>query len=220
MKSGRAPDMETITLKSDHPAAYNHAHDVLRHGGLVAFPTDTVYGLAALPFMTETVDRLYIVKGRSHQKAIAILVGDPEDLSQICQNPGEMAEHLARAFWPGPITLVVPRHPDLPPTLSHLPTVGVRMPDHQVALTLLKKTGPLAVTSANLSGRNSATTAGEVAEQLGGRVHLILDGGPAPGGVPSTVVDCTRDQPEVLRPGPITLEEIVKILPDGFSSVS
>ena len=212
--------METITLKSDHPSAYSHAHDVLRHGGLVAFPTDTVYGLAALPFMPETVDRLYIVKGRSHQKAIAVLVGDAGDLSKVCLNPGEMAQRLARVLWPGPITLVVPRHPDLPLSISRLPTVGVRMPDHPVALSLLKIAGPLAVTSANLSSHNSATTAGEVAEQLGGRVHLILDGGPAPGGVPSTVVDCTGTEPEVLRAGPVTLEEIVSALNDGFSSVS
>jgi L-threonylcarbamoyladenylate synthase len=206
--------METIVLKSDHPTAYNHAHDVLSHGGLVAFPTDTVYGLAALPFMAETVDRLYIVKGRSHQKAIAILVGEPGDLSKICQNPGELARILAQAFWPGPITLILPRHPDLPASISRLPTVGVRMPDHPVALALLRKTGPLAVTSANLSGRSSATSAAEVAEQLGGRVHLILDGGPAPGGIPSTVVDCTGARPELLRPGPITLEEILRVLPD------
>jgi L-threonylcarbamoyladenylate synthase len=204
--------METIILKSSHPAAYNHAHDVLMHGGMVAFPTDTVYGLAALPYENETVDRLYIVKGRSHQKAIAILLGEQDDMTGISDNPGDIAKRLAQAFWPGPITLIVPRHPDVPPLVSSLPTVAVRMPDHPVALELLKLTGPLAVTSANLSGKNSTATAEEVTEQLGGRVHLILDGGQSPGGVPSTVVDCTGDQPEILRQGPISLDEITRAL--------
>jgi L-threonylcarbamoyladenylate synthase len=204
--------METIILKTDHPAAYNHAHDVLRHGGLVAFPTDTVYGLAALPFEHETVDRLYIVKGRSHQKAIAILIGDTGDLKEISDKPGDLARRLAQAFWPGPVTLIVPRHPDLPARVSNLPTVAIRMPDHPVALSLLKMTGPLAVTSANLSGERSAASAKEVTEQLSGRVHLVLDGGRAPGGIPSTVVDCTGEEPEILRPGPITLDEIMGAL--------
>jgi L-threonylcarbamoyladenylate synthase len=204
--------METIILKTDRPTAYRHAQDVLRHGGLVAFPTDTVYGLAVLPLKNETVDRLYIVKGRSHQKAIAILIGKPDDLDGISLSPGEIAHKLARAFWPGPITLIVPRHPDLPASISNQPTVGVRIPNHPVALTLLQMTGPLAVTSANLSGRQSAATAEEVAEQLGGRVHLILDGGRSTGGVPSTVVDCTGEKPEILRPGPVTMEEILRAL--------
>lgn len=204
--------METIILKADHPSAYNHAHDVLRHGGLVAFPTDTVYGLAALPFKNETVDRLYIVKGRSHQKAIAILIGDTKDLKGISEAPGELATKLAAAFWPGPITLIVPRHPDLPERVSNLPTVAVRMPDHPVALDLLKLAGPLAVTSANLSGEKSAASAEEVTDQLSGRVHLVLDGGRSPGGVPSTVVDCTKEDPEILRPGPVTLDQIMEAL--------
>ncbi|MDX1436900.1 MAG: L-threonylcarbamoyladenylate synthase [Anaerolineales bacterium] len=204
--------METIVLKTSQPAAFNHAHDVLMHGGLVAFPTDTVYGLASLPYENETVDRLYIVKGRSHQKAIAILIGEQDDLTGISENPGKLARCLAEAFWPGPITLIVPRHPDVPPRVSSLPTVAVRMPDHPVALELLKLTGPLAVTSANLSGQASTATAEEVTQQLGGRVHLVLDGGRAPGGVPSTVVDCTGEIPEILRPGPISLEEINKVL--------
>ena len=207
--------METIILKADHPAAYNHAHDVLRHGGLVAFPTDTVYGLAALPFEDETVDRLYIVKGRSHQKAIAILIGDTVDLKGISDTPGDMARSLAQAFWPGPITLIVPRHPDLPARVSNLPTVAVRMPNHPVARTLLKLTGPLAVTSANLSGERSTASAEEVTEQLSGRVHLVLDGGRAPGGVPSTVVDCTGEEPEILRAGPVTLDEIMSALAES-----
>ena len=124
----------------------------------------------------------------------------------------DMAMRLAQRFWPGPLTLVVAGHPSLPANLSPRPTVGVRMPDHPVALTLLRRAGPLAVTSANLSGAPNASTAQEVLAQLQGRVALILDGGKTPGGLPSTVLDCTGSQPVILRQGPITLEQIYAVL--------
>ncbi len=200
--------MKTEILRSDHPVALHHAVDVLKHGGLVAFPTDTVYGLAALPFTSQTVERLFIVKGRNSDKAIAILVGDPGDLVKVSSGANEMANRLAQQFWPGPLTIVVPGHPSLPRVLSPNSTVGVRMPDHPVALDLLRRTGPLAVTSANLSGFSSTVTAQEVIEQLGGRIHLILDGGSTPAGVPSTVVDCLGLEPIILRPGPLSLEDL------------
>ena len=204
--------MKTEILRSDHPVALNHAVDVLKHGGLVAFPTDTVYGLAALPFTFQTVERLFIVKGRNSDKAIAILVGDPDDLSKVSSGVNEIANRLARRFWPGPLTIVVPGHPSLPRILSPNSTVGVRMPDHPVALSLLRVIGPLAVTSANLSGFNNTITAQEVLEQLGGRIHLILDGGSTPQGIPSTVVDCMGLEPVVLRPGPLSLKDLQSAL--------
>jgi len=195
-------------MRADRPLALRHAADVLQHGGLVAFPTDTVYGLAALPFQAETVERLYIVKARNSERAIAVLLGDISQLNKVAGQLSPTALRLAERFWPGPLTLVVPRLPTLPEILSANPTIGVRIPDHPVALALLKLTGPLAVTSANLSGKENASTAKEVLAQLGGRFHLILDGGQTPGGMPSTVIDCTKPGLTILREGPIRLKEL------------
>jgi L-threonylcarbamoyladenylate synthase len=200
--------MKTEILRADHPVALRHAVDVLENGGMVVFPTDTVYGLASLPYRSEFVERLYIVKGRNSSRAIAVLIGDPAELTKVTVSPSPTAVRLAECFWPGPLTLVVPRHPSLPDALSPLPTIGVRMPDHAVALQLLRLTGPLAVTSANLSGQENTNTAQEAFAQLKGRVHLVLDGGRTPGGIPSTVVDCMAEEPVVLRQGPISAEEM------------
>ncbi len=195
-------------MRADHPIALQHAMDVLRHGGMVAFPTDTVYGLASLPFRAEAVERLFIAKGRGSQQAIAVLVGAIADVDKVSTGMGPMASRLAERFWPGPLTLVVPGRPDLPAVLSANATVGVRMPDHPLTLALLREIGPLAVTSANLTGRDNTNTAREVLKQLKGRVHLVLDGGRSPGGLPSTVVDCTGADPVILRQGPVSEKEI------------
>ena len=206
--------MKTELLKADHPSAIDHAADVLQHGGLVAFPTDTVYGLAALPFKEEYVEELFSAKGRNNTRAVAILIAKYPDLKRVVAQFNEKAEQLAHHFWPGPLTLVVPKLPTLPDALSPDGSIGVRMPDHPIALTLLRKIGPLAVTSANISGQDNATTANEVFRQLNGRVHLILDGGTTNGGVPSTVVDCFSSPLSILRQGPITLEELKAALLD------
>jgi L-threonylcarbamoyladenylate synthase len=204
--------MKTEILRADHPVAMRHAADILKHGGLVAFPTDTVYGLATLPFKVEYVERLYTAKGRNSERAIAILLGELSQISQVTPEMGKMAMKLARRFWPGPLTLIVPRLPQLPSVLSSNLTIGVRIPDHPVALSLLKLVGPLAVTSANLSGNSNANTAQQVLDQLDGRIHLILDGGQTPGGVPSTVADCTGPETLILREGPISLVELKVVL--------
>jgi L-threonylcarbamoyladenylate synthase len=204
--------MITEIIRTDHPGALQKAVELLREGGLVAFPTDTVYGLGVLAFDQRGIDQLYAVKQRDSLKAIPILLGDPAELAQVTAGMGEIARRLAQRFWPGPLTLVVPRHPGLPPNLSPQPTIGVRMPDHSVALSLLRLTGPLAVTSANQSDGESAATALEVFAQLGGRIPLILDGGKTPGGLSSTVVDCTGPEPVILRPGPISMEQILAAL--------
>ena len=200
--------MITEILKAGYPSAINHAVDVLKHGGLVAFPTDTVYGLAALPFKGEYVEELFSAKGRNNTRAIAILIGDYADLKRVVAYFDEPSTRLAHRFWPGPLTLVVPKHVGLPEALSPNETIGVRMPDHPIALSLLHKIGPLAVTSANISGQDNANTAEEVNSQLNGRVHLILDGGRTLGGIPSTVVNCAGSSMTVLREGPISLEAI------------
>jgi L-threonylcarbamoyladenylate synthase len=206
--------MKTDLIRADHPVALQHAVDVLSNGGLIVFPTDTVYGLAALPTKTEYIERLYIVKGRESTRAIAILLSSAAELAHITDSPSKTALKLAKRFWPGPLTLIVPRHPDLPDVLSPNLTIGVRVPDHDLALELLRMTGPLGVTSANISGRENTITAEEVMEQLGGRVHLVIDGGQSPGGIPSTVVDCTSPEPVILRPGPIKKKEINQALAD------
>ncbi|MFZ2097716.1 MAG: L-threonylcarbamoyladenylate synthase [Anaerolineales bacterium] len=200
--------MKTEILKAAYPNALNHAVDVLKNGGLVAFPTDTVYGLAALPTTEEYVERLFAAKGRNNSRAIAILIGNYSDLNKVVNHLDEMPERLAHRFWPGPLTIVVPKIAGLPETLSQDGTIGVRMPDHPVALALLRQIGPLAVTSANISGKDNTNSAEEVYRQLNGRVHLILDGGRSAGGVPSTVVSCISADMKILREGPISLEEI------------
>jgi len=178
----------------------------------VAFPTDTVYGVGALAFNGDAVKSIYTAKNRPVEKAIPILLARPEDLDKVTIDVPDMAAKLALRYWPGPLTLVVPKHPHLPDMVSELPTVGVRMPDHPVARGLLRATGPMAVTSANISGKDNPETAQEVMSQLNGRVHLVLDGGKTLGGIPSTVVDCTGGEPVILREGPVTLEDIQNTL--------
>ena len=204
--------MQTRLIPADQPEAIPAAIQALKRGELVAFPTDTVYGVGALVHNPESIEQLYQVKGRGAEKAIPVLLGDPGELAQVALEVGTTALRLAGRFWPGALTLVVPRHPALSEIISPYPTIGVRMPDHPVALRLLRAAGPLAVTSANLSGAQSATTAEEVMSQLAGRIALILDGGRTPGGQPSTVVDCTRPEVEILRLGPVTLEQILAVL--------
>lgn len=204
--------METKILSITDPYALAFAIDILSAGGLVAFPTDTVYGLGAFAFDANAVSSIYDVKGRGGEKAIPILIGDFEQLGQVSLGVNNMCQKLARRFWPGPLTVVVPRHTSIPEAVSPYPTVGVRIPDFEPTRELLRLTGPLAVSSANLSGQSSPSTARGVEAQLAGRIPLILDGGVTPGGTPSTVVDCTQGTPQVLREGPITLEQILNAL--------
>ena len=201
--------MKTETIPGSHPDAIERAVEVLRSGGLVAFPTDTVYGLAALVDSFDAIELLFEAKTREAAKAIAVLVGDVSQLDRLTPGLPDSARHLAERFWPGALTLVIPKRPDLPANLSAYPTLGVRMPDHPFALELLRAVGPLATTSANRSGAPNATLPEEVMTQLNGRFHLLLDGGPCPGGVPSTVVDCTQSPPVILRQGAISEEEIM-----------
>ncbi len=198
----------TVSTPDTIPEAVQWALQVLAGGGLVAFPTDTVYGLGALAFDARGVDQLFLAKERQAEKAIAVLVANPADLMKVACDMPDSARILAERFWPGPLTLVVSRYPNLPKNISPLPTIGVRMPDHPVALALLQASGPLAVTSANLSGQPSTTNAQDVLRQLDGRVDLIIDGGETIGGIPSTIVDCTGPTLKVLRAGPISQSDL------------
>jgi L-threonylcarbamoyladenylate synthase len=204
--------VKTIILRAHDPAALPRAVEVLLSGGLVAFPTDTVYGLGALAFDRKAVESIYTAKDRPVEKAIPVLIGDMEDLGKVCLEIPEIALKLADLFWPGPLTLVIPKNPELSEAVSAGTTVGLRIPDHPVALDLLRRAGPMAVTSANLSGQPSPNSAQEVFTQLGGRIALILDGGVTPGGIPSTVVDCTSGKPQIIRVGPIPQDEILSAI--------
>ena len=200
--------MNTEILSASSVNAIPRALEILKAGGLVAFPTDTVYGVGALVFNGKAVESIYAAKDRPIEKAIPVLIGDSADLENVGIDIPETARRLVARFWPGPLTILVPKRADLPESVSATSTVGVRLPDHEVARALLGATGPMAVTSANISGGQSPVTAQEVYEQLKGRIDLILDGGKTPGGIPSTLVDCTAADLKVLREGPISLEAL------------
>jgi L-threonylcarbamoyladenylate synthase len=204
--------MKTEVISTNSPNAIANALEVLLSGGLVAFPTDTVYGVGALVFDEKTVESIYAAKERPVEKAIPVLIGDAVDLNQVADEIPMPAARLIARFWPGPLTVLVPKKSSLPTVVSANSTVGVRVPDHELARSLLRLAGPMAVTSANISSQPSPTTAEEVLTQLGSRIAMILDGGRTPGGVPSTLVDCTGDEIQILREGPISKETLLKAI--------
>ena len=200
-------------MNSFSPRLLNQTVQLLRDGGVVAFPTDTVYGVGVDPFQSEAVRRLYRIKGRPEDKPIAILVGSIEDVARVAQTPSRTFSRLADRFWPGGLTLIVETR-ELPPEITAGgSTVGVRMPDHPLTLELLRGFGgPIATTSANRSGENPATSAEEVGAQLGDHVNLIVDGGDTITKVASTVLDLSVSPPKVLRHGGISEELLVECL--------
>lgn len=204
--------MQTITLPAENPESISSALSLFRDGEIVAFPTDTVYGLGADPFQASGIIKLFEAKGRDSNKAIAILIGSVEQANLITNHMTEMAVRLCEVFWPGGLTVIVPRKNTLPELISNTDRIGIRMPNHPVALELLQTFGPLATTSANLSGKPDAVTARDVYDQLSNRVPLILDGGKCQGGIPSTVIDCSGEEPVILREGPISRDQIFKVL--------
>jgi len=203
---------KTEIISLSHPDVFIQAAAVIQAGGIVAFPTDTVYGIGVSAFNRKAIEKIYNVKGRSHLKAIPILVGDVEDLAQITPPIPLYIQQIVDNFWPGALTLVLPASSSLPKSLSPTPTVGVRIPNLDQARSLLRATGPLATTSANLSGKPSALTADEVLQQLDGRIDLILDGGTVHGGQASTVLDCSGESFILLRKGPVTKKDLDKTL--------
>ena len=189
-----------------------NALNILQSGGIIAFPTDTVYGLGALAFDADAINSIYIAKNRPIEKAIPILIGDLSDLDKVASDIPNMALRFASRFWPGPLTCIVPKKETLPLAVSATSTVAVRIPDHIDARALLRAAGPMAVTSANISGGQNPSSAQEVYDQLSGRISLILDGGKTQGGIPSTLVDCTGEKPLILREGLISLDELLAVL--------
>lgn len=210
---------------ADGPEGRAAARRALEDGGVIALPTDTVYGIAVALETPGGIERLFAAKDRPPDKAIALLLADPDQAAEI----GEItpaAAALARAFWPGGLTLVVPRRRNrpLPAALTGgelapgaIPTVGLRVPDHEAPRALARALGPLPTTSANRSGEPEARDADEIERLLGSALELILDGGPARGGPASTVVDVTGEAPRIVRSGAIPDEAIDVILRQRFA---
>lgn len=200
------PDMDGI----------RYAASILRNGGLVAFPTETVYGLGANALLGSAIRKVYRAKGRPSDNPLIVHIADREALSSVAREVPEIAIELMRRFWPGPLTLVLPRNQAIPDEVTGgLDTVAVRMPDHDIALALIGESGvPVAAPSANLSGRPSPTCAEHVIADLAGAIDVILDGGNTQIGLESTVLDVTVAPPVILRPGGITPEEIREVVPE------
>jgi L-threonylcarbamoyladenylate synthase len=178
-------------------------------GRLVVFPTDTVYGVGVNPFDQRAIEQLYAVKERPLDKGIPVLLADLEDLNRVVRMIPPTAWQLIERFWPGPLTLILLRQPGLPSILAPEDTVAVRIPDHSVVRALIRAAGgAVATTSANLSGQQPARNAKEALVALTGRVSAVLDGGPSPGELASTIVDCTKAEPEIVRIGPISADEL------------
>jgi L-threonylcarbamoyladenylate synthase len=204
--------VETLILPIDDPQAILAAENIIKQGGLIAFPTDTIYGVAADPFNPEALEKVYMVKERPDEKALPVLIGDLSQLNDLVSTIREDVFKIAASFWPGALTLVLPKAPSIPAELSAYPTIGVRMPDLAFALSLLKQTGPLATTSANISNGPNPISAQDVIDQLGGRIDLILDGGQTPGHIASTVVDATTMDYKILREGPIRMTDLQSLI--------
>jgi L-threonylcarbamoyladenylate synthase len=196
------------------PADVERAAQVLRRGGLVAFPTETVYGLGADALNPSAMARVFECKRRPRFDPLIVHLATPEALSSVAAEVTAAAAQLARRFWPGPLTLVLPKRAEVPDiTTSGLPTVAVRVPDHPLALSLLEQAGvPVAAPSANPFGRVSPTRAEHVIEQLAGDVDVILDGGPCRVGVESTIVGLTGPRPTLLRAGGVPAEEVEEVV--------
>lgn len=210
--------METVVYRSDTPAerrqAVEAAAGLLRQGQLVAIPTETVYGLAANALDPRAVEAIFQAKGRPNDNPLIVHIADRDALPQVVRCVPEPARQLMDRFWPGPLTIILPRNPQVPDaTTAGLDTVAVRMPSHPLARDIIRASGlPLAAPSANRSGFPSPTTAQHCIDDLTGRVPAIVDGGSCGYGVESTVITLAGDRPRLLRPGAVTLEEMQAVI--------
>jgi len=205
--------------------AVQQAIEILKKGGLVAYPTDTVYGLGADAFQDSAVEKVYEVKQRPRHMALPLLLANSADMAKVARSIPDLAWRLAERFFPGALTLVLWKVPALPAIVTGGgDTVAVRVPNHPIPIALIEELGnPIVGTSANLSGLPSPLTAQEVYGQLGGKVDLIIDGGRCPGGVESTVLDLTGDIPTMVREGAIprqVIEEACRMEIGDFGSES
>jgi len=206
---------ERLQINKDYPEPIFIKAEAqrLKNAAIVAFPTETVYGLGAIALNSQAVERIYIAKDRPPTNPLIVHIGKFEQAYALVKDWPTSAEKLARTFWPGPLTLVLPATEQVPDVVRGGGTgVGIRMPAHPVALALINATAPLAAPSANRSGRPSPRTADEVWEDLAGRIPLLLDAGATPGGLESTVLDLTSTTPKIIRPGGITRQQLEECL--------
>lgn len=208
--------MQTQILSVTDPQCVLQAARLIQEGQLVALPTETVYGLGANGLDPQAVAKIFAAKGRPQDNPLILHIADPSQMELFCHGIPESAYRLAKAFWPGPLTLVLPARACVPKcTTAGLPTVAVRCPDHAATRKIIALAGvPIAAPSANLSGKPSTTTAQHVYHDHQGNIPLIVDGGPCRVGVESTIVDLTESRPRLLRPGGITPEQLVEVLGD------
>ena len=197
------------------PSILIAAAECLRSGGLVAFPTESYYGLGVIPTSESAVKRLFAVKERPLTQAVALIVADRAQLLTVVESISPLAEQLIEKFWPGPLTLVLPVQRNIPKLLTGgSGRIGARQPAMALLCQLVKETGaPITATSANRSGAQAPTTAQAVNEQLGQTIDLILDGGQTPGGLPSTVLDVVSDPPVVIREGAVSVDQLRTVCP-------
>ena len=208
--------METLFLSANAPGTAETAASIICSGGLVAIPTETVYGLGANGLNEAAVAKIFIAKGRPQDNPLILHIADASEMEKLCHSIPESAYRLAEKFWPGPLTMVLPARDIVPKcTTGGLPTVAVRCPDNAITRQIIRAAGvPLAAPSANISGKPSTTTAEHVLHDHDGRIDAIVDDGACRVGVESTIVDLTEERPRLLRPGGITPEQLVEVLGD------
>jgi L-threonylcarbamoyladenylate synthase len=206
--------MHTLLLNAAEPGAIEEAARIIRNGGLVGMPTETVYGLAANALDAKAVAKIFEAKGRPQDNPLIVHISAFEQIRRLVKSVPESAEKLAKAYWPGPMTMVLEKSDLIPDIVSAgLPTVGIRFPSHPAAQALITAAGvPIAAPSANRSGLPSTTTAEHVMRDMDGRIDAVLDGGTCGVGVESTIVTLASDPPRLLRPGGITLEQLQAVL--------
>ena len=208
--------METLLLSAAAPETPQIAADIIKKGGLVAIPTETVYGLGANGLDEQAVIKIFEAKGRPQDNPLILHVAEPAEMEKFCHHIPKSAYLLAGKFWPGPLTMVLPARDIVPRrTTAGLDTVAVRCPDNDTTRQIIRLSGvPIAAPSANISGKPSTTTAQHVFHDHNGKIDAIVDGGPCRVGVESTIVDLTDERPRLLRPGGITPEQLMEVLGD------
>ena len=214
MFNPRTTTVRRIAHAHPEPAVIAEAAAILRRGGVVAFPTETVYGLGANAMDAAAVQSIFAAKGRPADNPVIVHVADTAAARRLAAHWPDIATLLAEKFWPGSLTLILPKRPEMPEVVTAGgSTVGIRVPAHPIALELLRVAEiPIAAPSANRSTQISPTTAAHVMQSLNGRIDLVLDGGPTTGGLESTVLDLTVDPPRILRPGLVTRQQLQAVI--------
>lgn len=200
--------MQNARITRFSESVLDDAADCVAKGGVIVLPTDTVYGIGCAYDNAAAIERIFEIKRREPTKSIAVLIADLDQVALLTDDFAPQARRLAEKFWPGGLTLVIAKRSGLPANLSLFPTIGVRIPDHDLTRALIRRTGPLATTSANLSGEKAACSLAEIPADWAERVDALYDDGPVRGGLASTVVDCTSRELRILREGALSASDL------------